>query len=135
VPATLVLCSGCEATISLYGGPSVSATTPYSYISAGSANQDSQVVKALPGQLYGYDLFNNAAAVRYVRIYDKATPPTSADTPVRRLELPAGGGAVRLYGNGLNFNAGIAFRITTGPTDGDTGTCVASDVYVNLDYI
>lgn len=110
--------------------------TPYSYVALGSGgtNQDSQNVKGSAGQLYGYDLFNLSSSARYVKFYDLAAAPTSSNTPVRRLLVPAGGGVVRLLGLGLVFANGIGFRITTGYADGDTGTITAGDVLVNLDY-
>jgi hypothetical protein len=107
---------------------------PYSYASAGAANQDSQVVKAGPGQVYGWQLFNTAAAARYVKLYDKATAPTAADTPRKRVMLPAGGGAVIPNPVGAVYASGVAFRITTGAADADTGAAAANDVLVNCDY-
>jgi hypothetical protein len=35
---------------------------------------------------------------------------------------------------GLAIANGIAFRITTGPGDADTGAAATNDVLVNLDY-
>jgi hypothetical protein len=134
--------TGTPLPVSIAGTPSFTEATatsggctPYSYISAGSSNQDSQVVKGSAGQLYGYALFNTTASVRYVKIYDKATGPTSADTPKRRIMLPASGGAnMPTTGCGLAFANGIGIRITTGPSDGDTGAASTNDVLVNLDY-
>jgi hypothetical protein len=109
--------------------------TPYSYIAAGSSNQDSQVVKNAAGQLYGYQLFNTTSSDRYVKIYDKATGPTSADTPKKRIYVPAKGGAnMPTVGAGVAFASGIGIRITTGPADSDTGAAATNDVLVNLDY-
>jgi hypothetical protein len=111
--------------------------TPYKYFAAASANQDSQSVKGSAGQLYGYDLFNANAALRYVKIYDKATAPTSADTPKLVIMVPgstAGAGAVKDFANGVVFAAGIGIRITTGQADNDTAAATAGDVVVNLQY-
>jgi hypothetical protein len=110
-------------------------TTPYSYIAAGSANQDSQNIKASAGQLYGYAMYNTASTVRYVKVYNKATAPTSADTPALRILVPPGGGANLPVGDtGIAFGSGIGIRITTGVGDGDTGTATANDVLLNLWY-
>lgn len=108
--------------------------TPYSYIAAASANQDSQVIKASPGQVYGWQLFNTTAAIRYVKVYDKATAPISTDTPVKRFMLPAGGGASGIVNLGGKFLSGIAFRITLGYADADANAVTAGDVLVNFDY-
>lgn len=110
-------------------------STPYSYIAAGAANQDSQVVKAAPTRLRGLSLHNPSAAIRYVKVYDKATGPTSADTPVMRFPLAAsGGGLAREYNGAVPFANGLAFRITTGAADSDATAATANDVIVNFEY-
>lgn len=121
------------------GGVSLQAatsggSTPYRYIAAGSANQDSQVVKNAAGQVHSIALGNPSAASRFVKLYDKATAPTSADTPVQTYFLPAGGGNNPPLNVPLAFASGIGIRITTGMGDGDTGTAAAGDVCVSLGY-
>ncbi len=109
----------------------------YSYIAAASSNQDSQNPKGSAGQLYGYNLTNVSASIRYVKIYNKATGPTSADTPVLRLTLPgnaSGAGCNTSFESGIAFSSGIGIRITTGQADSDTGAVTAGDVVVNLWY-
>jgi hypothetical protein len=105
-----------------------------SYISSGAANQDQHPIKGSAGQLYGYALFNTTASVRYVKVYNLASP-TSASTPVIRIMLPANGGANMPVGDsGLAFSTAIAIRITTGPADNDTGAASANDVLANFFY-
>lgn len=109
----------------------------YSYIAAASSNQDSQNPKGSAGQLYGYYLTNQSASIRYVKIYNKATGPTSGDTPVLRFMLPGnalGAGANQTFDIGVAFSSGIGIRITTGQADNDTGAATAGDVIVNLLY-
>lgn len=121
-----------EAQAATLGG-----ATPYSYICTAGTNQDSQNVKSSAGQVYGYDLFNVSANPRYVKVYDKASAPTSTDTPKMRLILPgntSGAGAVRSIDVGLEFTAGIGFRVTTGQADSDTTAVTSGDVVVNLQY-
>ena len=117
-------------------------TTPYSYPSAGSANQDSQLVVAATSvrslALMFLGMSNVSASVRFVKIYDKATPPTSADTPVLRFQLPgnsSGAGWSQPLPGGLTFTNGIGFRITTGAADNDTGAASANDVLINMGYL
>lgn len=113
----------------------ITPANQYSYIAAASANQDSQLVNAGKCRVYTISLHNNAAAERYVRIYDKATAPTSADTPIRRHSLAASGGGIALsipYGS--EFSNGLAFRITTGSADTDATAATAGDVFVNFDW-
>jgi hypothetical protein len=111
--------------------------TPYSYISAASANQDSQVVKASAGLVYAIQVFNINAAARYLKVYDKATAPTSADTPVKRILIPASGGGgsggIQIPG-GMVFGSGIAFRLTTGIADADATAVASAEILVNIDW-
>jgi hypothetical protein len=111
-------------------------TTPYSLIAAAGANQDSTNITTAASQLYGVCIYNNVASARYVKVYDKATGPTSADTPKFRFILNGtqGAGSCRDFTNGVAFANGIAFRITTGIADNDTGAATANDVIVNAEY-
>lgn len=111
--------------------------TPFHYISAASANQDSQNVKASAGQVYSVNACNLNAAARYLKLYDKATAPTSADTPVHTLMMPgasAGAGFVLSVPVGLVFASGIGFRLTTGIADNDANAVAAAEIAVNLGY-
>jgi len=86
-------------------------------------------------QLYGWYLFNLAATVRYVKIYNKATAPTvGTDTPVMTIPLVTGGGANVEYNIGIPFSLGLGIGATTGVADNDTGAPAANDVVVNIFY-
>lgn len=92
-------------------------------------------VKGSAGQLYGWYLFNNAAAVRFVKFYDKATAPTvGTDTPVLTIALPAGAAANEIGTHGLPFANGIGVGAVTGVADNNTGAPAANDVVINLFY-
>lgn len=93
-----------------------------------------QVAKNGAGQIYSYYLYNNATATRYIKIYDKATAPTNADTPVMTYPLPAGSAANVAFPNGVAFANGISLRATTGVADNDTGAPSTNDVIVNVNY-
>lgn len=113
------------------GGLTISRT-----LSAATTNATS--VKASAGQLYGWYISNINAAVRYVKLYNKASAPTvGTDTPVITLAIPGattGGGTNVDYSHGIAFATGIAFAITTGVADADTGAVAANDLIVNLFY-
>jgi len=142
VTAVTAITNALPAGTNTIGGTSpVAATTggatPYSYVAAASANQDSQSVKGSAGTVYSVAVFNVNAAVRYLKVYDKATAPTSADTPIQRYTIPGnatGAGLTLPLPVGMLFANGIGFRITTGAADGDTGAASANDVVVNLTY-
>ena len=111
--------------------------TPYKYIAAASADQDSQAVKASAGTLYAATLTAVAASLRYLKIYDKATAPTSADTPKHTLAIPATAGlsfSLPLPACGEAYANGIGIRITTGLADNDANAATANDCVVNLTY-
>lgn len=109
---------------------------PYGYVSAAGANQDSTVAKASPATLTGFCLQNtHATLVRYVKLYNKATAPTSADTPVQTYVLAPAGGGVERSELLTAFAAGLSFRITTGVAAADTGAASAGDVTVNMEFI
>jgi len=114
-------------------GPS-SAASSFRLISAATTNATS--VKASAGQIYGYDIYNANAAVRFVKLYNKATAPTvGTDTPVRTIGIPP---ASRIsgdipYGVG-GFPLGIALATTGAITDADTTAVAAGDLAINLDY-
>jgi hypothetical protein len=110
--------------------------TPYKLISAATTNATS--VKASAGQVYGIQVFNSNAAIRYLKLYDKASAPTvGTDVPVKVIAIPgntAGAGVVAPISIGAAFSNGIAFALTTGAADSDTGAVAANEIIVNLDY-
>lgn len=106
-------------------------------ISASGTNGTS--VKASPGQVYTIMATNLNAAVRYLKLYNKASAPTvGTDTPVMTLAIPgntAGAGfMLDTGGMGIAFATGIALAITTGIADSDTGAVAANEIVVNLLY-
>jgi hypothetical protein len=110
--------------------------TPYKLISAASTNATN--LKNGPGQIYSIAAFNINAAVRYLKLYNKASAPTvGTDTPVHVFAIPGsttGGGFTLSIPVGMEFTTGISFAITTGITDADTGAVAASELLVNIDY-
>ena len=110
---------------------------PYYYQTTGSANQDSTVVKVGETLLMTLVIINVISALRYLKIYDTATAPTSLSIPVLNIPIPdasgAGGGvAVPLPVAGIHFTNGLAFRVTTGFPATNTGSCSANDVGINM---
>lgn len=110
--------------------------TPHKTVSAASTNATS--VKGSAGQLYEIFCSNVNAAVRYLKLYDKATAPTvGTDVPVWTLAIPggtAGAGFAKTIPMGLAFSLGIAFALTTEATDAGTTGVSANEHVVNLGY-
>jgi hypothetical protein len=96
------------------------------------------VIKNGPGEVGGWHLVNNAVGARYVKLYDKATAPTAADTPKLTLavaQFAAGGLPTQLLGPcGIDFVNGISIRTVQGLADGDNTAPAAQDVQVHIFY-
>ncbi|SRR6266851_402547 len=107
--------------------------TPSHTISAASTNATS--TKASAGVLWGVDIANVNAAVRFVKFYNKASAPTvGTDTPVKVFEIPANGSYARAFPAGLNFTTGIAWATTTGIANADTGAVGAADLSIDFEW-
>ena len=118
-------------------GAAQDSWTPTKLISAATTNATS--VKGSAGTLGAIVVTNINAAVRYLKLYDKASAPmVGTDVPKWTIAIPgnaAGAGAViPLPVNGLAFTLGIAFAVTTGVLDSDTGAVAANEIIVNLGY-
>lgn len=104
-----------------------------------SADINATVVKAAKATLYAFQFFNNTAAAKYVKLYNKAAAPApAADAAliVRRLVIPANGILSFHAEEGLGaFTSGLAYAITGAIADTDTTAVAAADVAVNIDYI
>jgi hypothetical protein len=92
------------------------------------------VVKASSGMCCGGIVANNAAAARFLRLYNKATAPTASDVPVFTFQLPASSIVNLVFPEYIAFSAGIGLRASTGVADADTGATTTNDVIVNLWY-
>lgn len=108
-----------------------SGLTAYRNINLGTTGQ---VVSATPANLYTLIMTNGGAAAAFVKVYNKATAPTQADTPVHTFRVPAGGSLPWSTPMGEHFNAGISLRASTGVADNDTGAPGANEVVVNALY-
>jgi hypothetical protein len=93
-----------------------------------------QVVKANNGVVFGYILYNAATAVRFVKLYNKATAPASTDTPLVTIAIPASGVVQVEFVTGIQCNVGIGVRACTGLADSDNTAPTANDVTVNILY-
>lgn len=93
------------------------------------------VVKAGAGRFYGYEIYNNAASVRFVKLFNKTTAPTlGTDIPWRTIAVPAGTGRAISIPQGTSFGVGLSFATTTLAADLDTTAVTANDLIINIDY-
>lgn len=111
------------------------AATTTSRIPSAAASTNATSAKASAGVLYSLVGYNAAAALRYLKIYNKASAPTvGTDTPVLTIPLPATAGFAIDFPLGFRCDTGIAYALTTGAADADTGALTAADV-VGLNVI
>jgi hypothetical protein len=104
-----------------------------------AATTNATNVKASAGQIYTIYAFNTNAAVRYLKLYNKASAPTvGTDVPDLTIPIPgntAGAGVVLDTGGlGVAFGTGIAFATTTGVADNDSAAVAANEVVMTLLY-
>lgn len=104
------------------------------FVAAASDNATS--LKGSAGQVYDVDIFNNAAYPVYVKLYNKATSPTScgATSLVKVIGVQAGTGRNLVEPNGLAFGTGIGYCVTKGITDADDTAVLISDATVDIAY-
>ena len=114
---------------------SVGPTNVTRIVSA-AASTNATSAKASAGTLYRVTGYNANAAARYFKLYNKASGPTvGTDTPVWTEYLPAQSRFEIALPSGLYFGTGIAFSLTTGVADADTGALTAADVLaLNVAY-
>ncbi len=102
---------------------------------ASAATTNSTLVKAGPTLVHGLILSNDAAAKKYVKLYNKVSAPTvGTDTPVLTIMLPAGSTTVFEFPEDTTFSLGLGFGITGAIADNDTTATAANDVHGAIFY-
>lgn len=107
-------------------------TIPHKHVSVSGDN--ATVIKASKGYVGGWFLGNDLTVAVYVKLYDKATAPSSADTPVKVMRIPKLSSANVPASGKLRFLNGISFRIVKGSADNDNTGVGVGEVQVNTDY-
>lgn len=104
--------------------------------SAGIGNS-ATLVKNAPGTIYGIEALNASAAVKYLKIYNKAAiPGVGVDIPFRTIAIPPNNGRVQIsFNSGLYCSIGIGFGLSGAAADADATALAAGDVVgLNIDY-
>lgn len=117
-----------NATASLIGAKAAGCAVQARYLDLNSTG-----VLVQTGQTYANSLHihNEGAATVYVKVYNKATAATSADTPTQVYGVATKGSVSINLGIGLQLSLGYSLRATTGFADADTtnpaaNTCIVS---------
>lgn len=109
------------------------AADTYHVISAASTNAAS--IKASAAQVTGWALTNTSAAMKYVKLYNKAASPTvGTDVPRITFGIPPTSAANIVWEPPLAFETGLAIAITGGVADSDATAVAASDVAAQIFY-
>jgi hypothetical protein len=85
--------------------------------------------------LTGFEIYNSAAAARFVKFFNKSSAPSmGTDTPLRTVQIPATS-AVRIeLVRGKKFTAGLWVSVTVNASDTDNTAPAANDVIMSIDY-
>lgn len=99
-----------------------------SRIVSAAASTNATSAKASAGDLISAMGYNATITVRYLKFYNKASAPTvGTDVPVLTIALAPSSAFERSL-DALYFSTGIAYAMTTGSADADTGALTAGDV-------
>jgi hypothetical protein len=123
--------------LSAAGVPRVAVATPTgATLVDAAASNNAAFAKASAAQLFAVTAYNQSAALRYVKIYNKATAPTvGTDVPVFVLAVPISGHATFAWPNGLALGTGLAYAIVTGAAYTDNTSVTLHDVQMTLSWI
>lgn len=93
-------------------------------------------IKADAGLVFHVHCQNNNAAVRYLKLYDKATTPTvGTDVPVKTYTLKASDQFIIDLFDGIPFTTKIWVAGVTGFLDSDNTAPTANDLIAYVEYI
>lgn len=111
----------------------ITPTVAYHKVIA-AAGVNATLVSAGAIRVHSLLLTNTTAAVKFVKIYNKATAPSEADTPILTLSIPANGNRDLDPEYGMLLSLGFGYRITGAAADADTTAVSAGDVILNTVY-
>lgn len=99
-----------------------------------TADANAVNVKASAGQVYGWDIANNNASWRYIKLHNTGGTPTAGSGVVRTIGVPPNGKATYFNEIGIAFSTGIAMTAVTGAADNNTSAVGASELTIDIDY-
>jgi len=87
-----------------------------------------------PTRVFGWSVTNSAGAIRYLKLYNKATAATDADTPVFTIGIPTLQTVTFYPSGGVNFPLGLSARCVTEAADNGTTAATSGDVLAHILY-
>ena len=112
--------------------PDQSGYDKYYVVSGASTNAAN--IKATPGKIYGWYVFNANASARKIMFHNTAGTPTAGASTYFPLVIPAGSGANAFIPAGINFSTGIGITMVTGTADNDATGVAAGDLIITILY-
>jgi len=125
---------GGSATI---GTATITPATASAFALTSAASTNATSVKSTAGTLLEVTADNFTAAIKYLKLYNKASAPTvGTDVPILTIPIPANGFiSLNLGLLGKRFTTGIAYALTGAQAVADTTALAAGDVHVHGSYI
>lgn len=104
--------------------------TNTSRIVSSAATTNATSAKASAGAVHGIMATNTTAALKYLKLYNKASAPTvGTDTPVLTIALQPSNVPTNIqFPKTMHFSTGIAYALTGAAADADTTALAAGDV-------
>jgi hypothetical protein len=101
-----------------------------------AASTNAKNIKAAAGDIRSISVMNASAALKYLRLYNKATAPVpGTDTPAIVIALPATSSKEIDFSLGKPFSLGIGMAITGAAAVLDATAVAVGDVQVAIAYI
>lgn len=102
-------------------------------LASSAATDNPTLVAAVPARLRRITGYNAKTTAVWLKLYDKATAPSSADTPRKAYYLPPA--TAFTLDTDDYFIAGLGYRIVTGSADNDNTAVAVGDILgLNMDY-
>ena len=133
IDTPIVLAAGAAAIGTVTSTPA----TPSSIKLTSAATTNATSSKASAGSLFEITADNFTAAIKWLKLYDKASAPTvGTDVPILTVPIPINSSVSLNFGElGKRFTVGIAFALTGAQAVADTTALAAGDVHVSGSYI
>lgn len=133
-PLPVTVPGGLAVSVSTTGGVPFNGRLPSSAASNNATN-----LKASAAQVFYIVVYNTNAALRYLKLYNKATAPvpnTDAALVVMTIPIPPNGGVAIEVTAGINvFPNGLGYALVTGAADNDNTSVGAGDIVgLNIGY-